>query len=100
MPKIFFVVLSLIFNFNALIAQPYDEYNAKRKGEIAEEKYLRGDLYNAADWYERAYRDEPKNPFLLSRLAWVNYRIRDYEAAQAWYTNLLAHPNGDRKSVV
>ncbi len=95
MPRIFFVVIILIFNFNALTAQPYDEYNAKRKGEIAEEKYLRGDLYNAADCYERAYRDDPKNPFLLSRLAWINYRIRDYEAAQAWYTNLLAHPKGE-----
>ncbi len=83
-----YIVLSIIPS--KLVAQPFDEYDLHNQIDLAENKYLRGDLYNALSWYERAWQADPTDTKVIARLAITNYRIRDYDAAQQWFGKLLS----------
>ena len=89
MYKILFATLLLFTATFKADAQPFDEYDLHNQIDLAENKFLRGDLYNALSWYERAWQTDPTDVKVIARLAVTNYRIRDYDAAQQWYIRLI-----------
>ena len=54
----------------------------------AEECLAEKDYYNAVEWYEKAYEEQP-DPSLLPMLAVLHYKLRNYRQAERWYRTLL-----------
>lgn len=88
-PLLFLSLFFFLSFLPRLTAQPFDEFDLRNQLGLAEDKYDRGDLYNALAWYERAWQTDPTNTKTIARLAVTNYRIRDYDAAQQWYVRLI-----------
>jgi peptidoglycan-associated lipoprotein len=89
------VLLCVTMGASRTSAQPTDYEESRRALAVAEDKDTRGDLYNAVSWYERALEDAPKTPYIIHKLAFANYRLRDYEQAQQWYVRLMAADRAD-----
>jgi peptidoglycan-associated lipoprotein len=73
------------------ISQPLREATYEMKIIKAEELTIEGDYYNALDMYEECYK-ESKDPFLISAIAYLNFRLRDYERAEKWYERMVQKP--------
>lgn len=72
------------------VAQPVrGTLSPARKLKLAEQIYARGDAYNALSWFESLYEDDPGNTAVLHRIAAIQYELRDYEAAESWYSRLV-----------
>ncbi|MEO1438466.1 MAG: tetratricopeptide repeat protein, partial [Bacteroidota bacterium] len=85
--RTYLILLLLIGMATNGIAQPIKLTTAK-KIKIAEEKFQQGDTYNALEWYEKAYEDEPDNLAVVERLATIQYEQRDYKQAERWFKRL------------
>ncbi len=57
----------------------------KKKVKIANNLYDQGSYINALMYYEEAYAVKPDNACLASRLAKLNYLVRDYSKAETYY---------------
>ncbi len=57
----------------------------KKKIKIANALYEKGSYINALMYYEEAYAEKPDNACLVSRLAKLNYLVRDYVKAESYY---------------
>ncbi|MDX2002753.1 MAG: OmpA family protein [Chitinophagales bacterium] len=57
----------------------------KKKMKIANSLTEKGSYYNALMYYEEVYAKKPDNACAVSRLAKLNYLLRDYQAAEKWY---------------
>jgi outer membrane protein OmpA-like peptidoglycan-associated protein len=90
--KSLFCCFLLLIN-GVLLAQPTEDRVQQRLTTEADDKYDRGDLYNALNYYERALVESPRDIYLLARLAVTNYRLRDYDQAQRRYVQLMAADN-------
>jgi peptidoglycan-associated lipoprotein len=82
-------VAAVLLGATAAHAQPIGGMNATKRLQIAEEKLKIGDLYNALDWFEKAYEDDTKNANVIGKIALLNYRLRDFKKAEQWFARLL-----------
>lgn len=82
-----FIFTSFAFA-SALQAQPITKSSYDRMISTAEECLAEKDYYNAADWYEKAYEEQPDRS-LLPKLAELHYKLRNYRQAERWYRTLL-----------
>ncbi len=57
----------------------------KKKVKIANNLYNNGSYINALMYYEEAYAEKPENACIVSRLAKLNYLVRDYVKAETYY---------------
>lgn len=57
----------------------------KKKVKIANNLYENGSYINALMYYEEAYAEKPENACIVSRLAKLNYLVRDYGKAEGYY---------------
>ncbi|CAN5335578.1 hypothetical protein BH09BAC1_BH09BAC1_28310 [soil metagenome] len=72
---------------------PIDDYRSeklknlpyKKKVKIANGLYENGSYINALMYYEEAYAQKPENACIVSRLAKLNYLVRDYGKAETYY---------------
>jgi peptidoglycan-associated lipoprotein len=84
-------VLLIIFSFlmvGLLQAQPLKSVPLDMMLETAEECLDNGDVYNALDWYTKAYKEE-KSKELALNIAYLNYQLRDYKRSANWYKRVL-----------
>ena len=81
-----------ILTFTAgLLAQPLREPTYEMKLIKAEELVAEGDYYNALEMYQECY-NESKDFYLISSIAHLNYKLRDYERAEKWYERMVERP--------
>lgn len=72
---------------------PFEDYRSeklknlgpKKKLKIANSLYEKGSYVNALMYYEEALKDKPDNACIISRLAKLNYLVRDYKKAEGYY---------------
>jgi peptidoglycan-associated lipoprotein len=83
-------VAAVMLGATALHAQPVGGMNAAKRLQVAEDKLKQGDLYNALDWFEKAYEDDSKSANVIGKIALLNYRLRDFKKAEQWFSRLLA----------
>ncbi len=57
----------------------------KKKLKIANNLYERGSYINALMYYEEVYAQKPEDACVVSRLAKLNYLVRDYVKAETYY---------------
>lgn len=57
----------------------------KKKLKIANSLYEKGSYINALMYYNEVYNEKPDNACVVSRLAKLNYLVRDYKQAEQWY---------------
>lgn len=57
----------------------------KKKLKIANALYEKGSYINALMYYNEVYNEKPDNACVVSRLAKLNYLVRDYKNAEKWY---------------
>ena len=72
-------------------AQPLREPTYHMKLFKAEELVQMADYYNALDMYEECYK-ETRDPLLVSNIAYLNYKLRDFERAERWYERMIENP--------
>lgn len=78
--------------------EKYPNYKWKKKLKIARLKITQGSYYNAAVYLEDVYREKPDKVEVPHLLGEVNRQLRDYEAAEKYYSaavklNPDAYPN-------
>lgn len=78
--------------------EKYPNYKWKKKLKIARLKITQGSYYNAAVYLEDVYREKPDKVEVPHLLGEVNRQLRDYEAAEKYYSaavklNPEAYPN-------
>lgn len=79
----------LILFVASLCAQPVDEFAYDRMLETAESELAKNEYYNALEWFEKCYDEQPDDLRLSERLAYVQYLLRDFKRAENWYSRLL-----------
>lgn len=71
------------------LAQPLRKIPYKAMLEAADNAFNTGDFYNAAEWYEKAYKEQ-KDKDLAVKVAECNLNMRDYKRAASWYKRILS----------
>lgn len=84
------LLLSIVsFVCTSLSAQPVDEFEYDLMFETAENELAKHEYYNALEWYEKCYDEQPKDMRVRQRIAYVQYLLRDFRRAENWYSRLL-----------
>ncbi len=73
----------------SLYAQPLREVTYEMMLETADASYEIDDFYNAAEWYENAYKEQ-RDKDLAIKVAECQYKMRDYKRAVSWYKRVLS----------
>ncbi len=81
----------LTFFYASMFAQPLREPTYEMKLIKAEELVAEGDYYNALEMYQDCYT-ESKDTYLISAIAHLNFKLRDYERAEKWYERMIERP--------
>ncbi len=93
MKRFLSIAFLLILGFTALQAQPIRDLPRPRKLEKAAEYLNKGEDISALEVYMTIFSDDQKtktnDPFIVSRIADIQYNLRDYVAAEQWYAKLL-----------
>jgi outer membrane protein OmpA-like peptidoglycan-associated protein len=79
-----------LFGAFSAFAQPLDDQSLDRLSTKADAEYERGDLFGALTHYEQALKENPREPYIIARIAVTAYRLRDYEQAQRRYVQLMS----------
>ncbi len=87
--QLLFVGILAILSVATAFAQPVGGMTNAKRIKFAEDKMAQGDLYNALDWYEKAFEDDNKNVTVIARIAQLNYKLRDFKKAEQWFNRLL-----------
>ena len=69
-------------------SQPLSSVPLDMMLETADELVDQKDYLNALEWYEKAYKEQ-KDDNLSLMIAYLNYKVRDYEDAERWYKRIL-----------
>lgn len=88
----YFLIFLLIASCYASYGQPLRESSYEQKLIKAEELTKDGDYYNAYDMYQELYQ-ESRDVFLVRPIAWLCYKLRDYERAESWYGRMVERPD-------
>ncbi|TAK44582.1 MAG: DUF2225 domain-containing protein [Saprospiraceae bacterium] len=91
------LLLALLLNGVAVLAQPVNRPTYAMMITMAEEQMQKLDYYRALEWYEQAY-EESKDASLAILMADLNYNLRDYKDASRWYSRAL-RPNKRNKDL-
>lgn len=85
------ILLSIILMCGSatLYAQPVDEFDYDVMLQTAEEQLAMDEYYVALEWFEKCYEEKRGDMYLTSRIAYVQYLLRDYRRAENWYSRLL-----------
>ncbi len=89
---IFLVVMVSRFGSLPLYSQPIVEADLETITEMAEERLLEEDYYQALVYYKKAFQLEPSWP-IASQIANIQMQLRDYRQAVHWYKLAM---EGDR----
>ena len=84
-----FSTLILLFCLHSIYAQPLREVTYKMMLETADNSFDIEDYYNAAEWYEKAYKEQ-KDKDIAIKVAQCNYYMRDYKRALSWYKRVIS----------
>lgn len=87
--QLLFVGILAILSAATAVAQPVGGMTNAKRIKFAEDKMAQGDLYNALDWYEKAFQDDDKNVTVIGKIAQLNYKLRDFKKAEQWFSRLL-----------
>lgn len=84
------LILSIcLFVFaQAGLAQPLTSVPIDMMLQTADEQVEKRDYYNALEWYEKVHKEE-KNSDVALMIAYLNYKVRDFEDAERWYKRIL-----------
>jgi len=96
MQRIFFSVISIFFAVS-LFGQPITSNSFEQKVQAAQEAEEAANYAGALDWYDQAYDEVRKsgkrsNPLVkefATKIAKLNYTLRDYEAAEKSLARIL-----------
>ena len=88
--QLLFAGILAILSVAAATAQPVGGMTNAKRIRFAEEKMTQGDLYNALDWYEKAYENDDKNVSVMGKIAQLNYKLRDFKKAEEWFKRVLS----------
>ncbi len=94
MKKILFTLTCSFLCLSLGFAQPVGGLKPGKKLKIAKEKLAQGDIYNALEWFEKVYEDDKNNKEVISTIADLQYKLRDFKKAEKWYNRLASK---DRK---
>ena len=92
------LLFTLILSVSSM-AQPLREPTYEMKIIKAEELTEDGDYYNALDMYEECYK-ESKDYYLITHIAHLNYKLRDFERAEKWYERMVERPERYRTTLL
>ncbi len=81
--------LILILCVQAVYAQPLREVTYAMMLETADNSFDIEDYYNAAEWYEKAYKEQ-KDKDIAIKVAQCQYEMRDYKRALSWYKRVIS----------
>lgn len=86
--NIFNTLLLLCF-LVTVYAQPLREVTYEMMLETADQSYEIDDYYNAAVWYEKAYKEQ-RDKDIAIKVAECQYEMRDYKRAVSWYKRVIS----------
>jgi len=84
-----FSTLILLFCLHSIYAQPLREVTYAMMLETADNSFDIEDYYNAAEWYEKAYKEQ-KDKDIAIKVAQCQYYMRDYKRALSWYKRVVS----------
>ncbi len=82
------ILVFVLLSSTTLLAQPVRTNTVSQMLETAEESAAKGDYFNAAEWYEKAYKEE-KNYDLVPVIADALFKVRNYSKAAKYYERLF-----------
>lgn len=83
-----FTIIGFICFSTALLAQPLREVTYEMMLQTADESYAINDYYNAAEWYENAYKEQ-RDKDIAIKVAECQFEMRDYKRAVSWYKRVV-----------
>ena len=86
--RLLFVFSISILLSQLSIAQPLTSVPLDIMLETGDEQVEKKDYMNALEWYEKAYKEQ-KDKNLALDIAYLQYKLRDYEDAGRWYKRIL-----------
>jgi len=86
--RLLFVFVSSVLFYQISIAQPLTTVPLDIMLDTGDEQVEKKDYVNALDWYEKAYKEQ-KDKNLALEIAYLQYKLRDYEDAGRWYKRIL-----------
>jgi len=93
--RLLFVFISSIVFYQLSTAQPLTSVPLDIMLDTGDEQVEKKDWVNALDWYEKAYKEQKDNNLALE-IAYLQYKLRDYEDAGRWYKRILDRdPNNE-----
>lgn len=66
--------------------EKYPKVSVNKKTKIAKQLVKEGSYYNAAEYYEDVLKAKPDKVKIIHELAEINRSLRDYKAAEKYYT--------------
>ena len=85
-----------VFLSTAVIAQPFRNESYDICMETGDEQFMKGQYYNALDWYQKAQKARKGDMDAKLKLAKTNFMVRDYKRAELYYRSLLRRDRGNR----
>lgn len=82
------LAFGLLGAHNAM-AQPNKTLSPEKVLEIGDASFGKSDTYNALEWYQKAYDNNPDNIYAIAQLAQTHEKLRDYNQAVEWYAKLV-----------
>ena len=82
-------LLFVAFISTVAMAQPLTEVTYETKIATADEAFNSGDFYNAAEWYEQAYKERKDRDFAI-KVAECYMNLRNYKRATSWFKRVLS----------
>lgn len=89
MIKYSITLVFIAFIFTIGFAQPLNKVRYETMIETADEAYLSKDYYNAAEWYENAYKERKDKDFAI-KVADCHMHMRNYKRAISWYKRVIS----------
>lgn len=82
-------LLFVAFLGTLTMAQPLNEVTYEMMIETADGAFNSEDYSNAAEWYEKAYKERKDKDFAI-KVAECNMYLRDYKRATSWFKRVLS----------
>lgn len=78
-----------LFAAHNSLAQPNKTLSPEKVLEIGDAAFGKSDTYNALEWYQKAYENNPNNVYAIAQIAQTHEKLRDYKEAVIWYDRLV-----------
>ncbi|MBP7477078.1 MAG: OmpA family protein [Chitinophagales bacterium] len=67
----------------------HKKVSVRKKLKLAKKLEAQGSYVNAVKYYESAVVKKPTNKCIISKLAELNYKLRDYEKSETWFKRMI-----------